>query len=518
MTRTRDHIAPVELPAPVGTVVDGYRIDRIISVRVGLHTVAAATAPSGDRVTLKLLAKAPEDKEVRRRLAKLSPVRASIQHPNMLPLVPKACAKQRLCLAGAPADAVTLADRLRDGPLPPKTAVALMSQVAGALETACQRGVTHRELSPAAILVTAEDPPQALLTDFGLADPDAPGCHLPAAVEDADYRSPEEIRGEPPRSESCVYSLACILIACLTGSPPYPYDRPLLALHAHLVEPPPRPTELNPDLPREFDGVVARAMAKDPVQRYRLPGAFMRAVQEALGIEARIPVTRATESRRASPTPTQAPPKQPTQTPGQEPVRTPAQAAIAAPEPSVPKAARRGPRRAPRARPPRLGAGALARRLAPTWIGIALLASALAGFATGNEDADGGVAPAPAQESAPRGIASVPPTVRPLMARLDERRTAARQRLRAAKLPARQAAFATQLAAIYGDAHASLMKSQQGAQSNRLAEQLQAVEKSYRALAQAAKQGSARGWQRAGDRVRKREQDFELLLRTQRWP
>ena len=343
--RRHDHVAPANVPPRVGTVVDGYRIDRIISVRAGLHAVVAATAPSGDGVTLKLLANAPQGKEVRRRLAKLSPVRASIQHPNMLPLVPKACGKQRLCLAGVPADAVTLADLLCNGPLPPKTAVALMSQVAGALETARQRGLTHRELSPAAIIVTAEDPPKALLTDFGLADPDAPGCELPAVVEDADYRSPEELHGEPPMSESCVYSLACILVACLTGSPPYPYDRPLLALHAHLVERPPRPSERNPDLPQELDGPVARAMAKDPATRYRAPGAFMLAVQSALGVEAPIPVTEAPQSPRPSP---------------------------------------RRPRRVPRARPPRLGARALAQRLAPAWIGFALLASALAGLAVGN--------------------------------------------------------------------------------------------------------------------------------------
>ena len=483
MMRSPDHVAPVDVPAPVGTVVDGYRIDRIISVRAGLHAVVAATAPSGDGVTLKLLARAPAGKEVRRRLAKLSPVRASIQHPNMLPLVPKACGKQRLCLAGVPADAVTLADLLRDGPLPAKTAVALMSQVAGALEAARQRGLTHRALAPAAIIVTAEDPPKALLTDFGLADPDAPGCDLPAAVEDADYRSPEEIRGEPPMSESCVYSLACILVACLTGSPPYPYDRPLLALHAHLVEPPPRPSERNPDLPQELDGAVARAMAKEPATRYHAPGEFMLAVQTAVGVEAPIPVT--------------------------------GPAAIAGPEPSVPKKTRRRPRRAPRARPSRLRARAFARRLAPTWIGLALLASALAGLATGNEGGDRDLAPA--RESVPRATASVPPTVRPLIARLDERRTAARNRLRASKRPARQAALATQLAGIYGEAHASLMKSPERAQANRLARHLQAVESSYRALAQAATRGSTRAWQRASEAVRDRERDFELLLRTQRW-
>ena len=537
MTHTEEKTTEVDSSVPVGTVVDGYRIERVIAVRECLHTLAEATAPSGERVTLKLLADPLEGKDLRRRAAKLARVQASIPHANVLSIRDDGKSRERLCLTGAPANATTLADRLRDGPLEAKQAVALLSQLAGALETARRRGLVHRALTPAAIVVTTEEPPQALLTDFGIAVPDAPGCERGESVEDADYRSPEEIRGEPPTPESTVYSLACILVTCLTGAPPYPYYRPLLAIQAHLVEKPPRVSERNRDLPPELDEVVAKALAKSPEERYSSPVALMRSVQRTLGVVAAIPGPSAPKrqevprpEKRPAPTPAPRPAKKSGPTPPAperrpakvgEPAAETAEAAHAA-RSRRPKRTRRWRRRERGDRRARAGGWGTVRRLAPTWAGIALVASALAGFATGNGNADDPkprAADAPATTAqAPRSVAdSTKPVVGPAVAQLEKRRAAARRRLRAARLPAGQAAVATHLAGVYSDARRSVERAPGKAeQEERLAAQLQAVESAYRELAQAARQGSG-AWRQASEDVLASERDLELLLRTHSW-
>ena len=541
MTHTEEKTTEVDSSVPVGTVVDGYRIERVIAVRAGLHTLVEATAPSGERVTMKLLTDPLEGKDLRRRAAKLARVQASIPHPNVLSIRDDGKSRERLCLTGAPANAVTLADRLREGPLEAKEAVTLLSQLAGALETARRRGLVHRALTPAAIVVTKEEPSQALLTDFGIAVPDAPGCERGESVEDVDYRSPEEIRGEPPTPESTVYSLACILVTCLTGAPPYPYYRPLLAIQAHLVEKPPRVSERNRDLPPELDEVVAKALAKSPDERYGSPVALMRSVQRTLGVVAPIPGPSAPKrqevprpEKRPAPTPTPTPAPRPAKESGPTPPapeRRPAKVGKPAEETTeaahaarsrTPKRARRWRRRERGDRRARAGGWGTVRRLAPTWAGIALVASALAGFATGNGNADD---PKPRASDAPataaqahRSVAdSTKPVVGPVVDQLEKRRAAARRRLRAARLPAGQAAVATHLAGVYSDARRSLERAPGAAeQEERLAAQLQAVESAYRQLAQAARRGSL-AWRQASENVLASERDLELLLRTHSW-
>ena len=95
---------------------------------------------------------------------------------------------------------------------------------------------------------------------------------------DAAYVAPEQLRGLPVDARADVYALGGVLYHCLTGRLPYPGRRGPDAVGAHLSEPPPRPSADVPELPRGFDAVVARAMAKDPGERYRSAGEVGRAV------------------------------------------------------------------------------------------------------------------------------------------------------------------------------------------------------------------------------------------------
>jgi serine/threonine protein kinase len=261
-----------------GAVLNGYRVERVLSTRLGIHTVVEAVGTDGRHVALTLLdASLCEDTRLRRHVLRLARVRASILHPNVLPLGPYE-ADERVGLVSALAGARTLADGLESGPLAPDEAVSILSQVASALEAAAAQGLVHRDLATKSIVFGETEPERVFLGDFGITMPPLPGCELLDAAEGIDYCSPEEVRGEPLVPESNVYSLACLVVECLTGAPPFPYDRPLLTLHAHVVEPPPKVSARRPELPAALDEVIARAMAKDPRERFRSPGPIMLGV------------------------------------------------------------------------------------------------------------------------------------------------------------------------------------------------------------------------------------------------
>jgi Protein kinase domain len=451
-------------------IVNGYRVERVLSTRLGIHTVMEAVDPDGHHVALTLLdAAVTEDPRLRRHVLRLARTRASIDHPNVLPLLGTHELENRVGLVSVLAGPRTLADRLETGPLEPDEALRILCQVAGALETAAAHGLVHRDLAPKSIVLADGEPDRVFLGDFGITMPPLPGCELVDAAEGIDYSSPEEVRGEPLEPESNVYSLACILVECLTGAPPFPYDRPLLTLHAHVVETPPSVSERRPGLPAALDEVIARAMAKDQRERFRSPGRLMRAVGEALGLEVTAPVL--------------VPPR----VEGLAPAR---------------------PRRRPRPRPRLLGGR----------LRLALTAVALCGFVAGVVDwsappASSGADRVPAAaERAQRAehIEAVGDAVR----RLDARRVALRRELRRARRPAGQAAAARALAAAYGDTREALPGPAVAIPgAGRIAERLRETERAYRRLASAARSRDRRAWRVARRATVRREAGLERALR-----
>jgi hypothetical protein len=496
--RSRD---PAELATEVGVSIGGYRVERVLSARPGLHTVVEASDRNGQRLRLKVLAKPlSADKELRRRLQRLARLRASIEHPHLLPLQPLGESGRRLFLASPAVGARTLADRLCDGPLAVQETMRLLGEVAGALEAAGRHGLVHRELAPENILLTEDEPSRALLTDFGIAIPPARRGELFGAAEAIDYRSPEELRGEPVDTQSNAYSLACILVECLTGGPPYPYDRPLLTLHAHLVDPPPRVSGRRAGLPPELDTVVATGLAKDPSERYRSPARLMRAAREAAGVDAPIPVV---------------PPKRAT-------LSTEAASPPGAARPPRPAASKPAPRPRKAGRPHQRGARPWRARAALALASLALLASAAGGFALGMSGPGGTssseLAPAASRQARDQRarLADYVSRVDQAVERLGARRAAARRRLRRAERPTDQAAQAEALAAAYSKAAKELAgrPPAEASAAPALSKRLRATARAYRRLAAAARQGSERAWRDARDEALQRERDFQRALGT----
>jgi Protein kinase domain len=453
-----------------------YRVERVLSTRLGIHTVVQAVGPDGGRVAITLLDPAVADNpHLRRHVLRLARTRASIRHPNILPLVGPHELDDRIGLVSALAGPCTLADRLASGPLEPGDAVSILCQVASALETAAAGALVHRDLAPKSIVFGEGDSDRVFLGDFGITVPPLPGCELIDTAEGIDYSSPEEVRGEPLDPESNVYSLACLLVECLTGAPPYPYDRPLLTLHAHVVEPPPRVTERRPELPAALDDVIARAMAKDPRERYRSPGLLMRAVAEALGLEATVPVLvpeRAQEEARVRPRPR--------------------------------------PAARPRRRPARLR------------IGVVVPVVALCGLAVGMVDWSAPPATGPPVDRAHAAAAKAEQaeraeqvnTVGDAVDRLAARRVALRRELRAARRPAGQAASARALAAAYGKTGDKLTRSAGALPATApIRRALRETQGAYRRLASTARSRDRRAWHRARRETRRREAQLERVLR-----
>ncbi|BBY06869.1 serine/threonine-protein kinase PknD [Mycobacterium noviomagense] len=170
------------------------------------------------------------------------------------------------------------------GPMSPQRAVAIVGQVAAALDAARAHRLIHRDVRPENILVTDDD--VAYLLGFGVADPEL--CAQRPTAGSYAYTAPERFDNALPSTRADVYSLACVLTELLTGDRPYPAATTVgQVIKAHLTAAPPKPSLVRPQAvsPR-FDAVIARGMAKNPQHRYATAGDLAHAAREALSADA----------------------------------------------------------------------------------------------------------------------------------------------------------------------------------------------------------------------------------------
>jgi serine/threonine-protein kinase len=162
----------------------------------------------------------------------------------------------------------------------------LIAQLAAALDAAHAHGLVHRDVKPANILLTFDEPEHLYLTDFGVAKHIGAGAGVTTAgqrVGTLDYLAPEQIRGEDVGPSADIYALAGVLYSCLTGRVPFPRDDEPAKLWAHLNAAPPAPSRARPDLPAAIDAVAARGMAKNPAQRFATATELSHAYSAVLG-------------------------------------------------------------------------------------------------------------------------------------------------------------------------------------------------------------------------------------------
>ncbi len=284
----------------VGQRFGGYRIDALLG-RGGMGVVHEAYDTVRERrVALKVLAPhLVDDERFRARFLREARTVAGLSSPHIVAVHDFGVLDGRLFLDMALIDGRDLAAALAGGPMTPARAVGVVEQVADALDAAHERGLVHRDVKPANVLLVrrrAGQPDFAYLTDFGLArstaaaaDGDGDGLTMDGTVVGtADYMSPEQAKGRPVDARTDVYALGCLLFHCLTGRPPFAQSNPVLVLDAHRSAPvPPLPDGRGR---QGLDRVLATAMAKDPAHRYPSAGALAAAARTALSAAGSEPV------------------------------------------------------------------------------------------------------------------------------------------------------------------------------------------------------------------------------------
>ena len=287
-----------------GSLFAGYRIDGILD-RGGMGLVYKATDAELERtVALKIIApEHTQNPDAVTRFKSEARLAASLEHPNIVPIHRGGEYQGVLYLAMRYVPGTNLRQVIDRGQLDLDRVQRVVRSVASALDAAHERGLVHRDVKPANILISGTAPhEQIYLTDFGLTKKlGSPGSltQTGAWVGTADYVAPEQIQGGAVDGRTDVYSLGCVLYEMLTGSVAYPKDNDMAKLWAHVQDPPPSPSLKRPELVEAFDDVVSRATAKDPNDRYAkasdLADAVNRAVAEqsaALGPDA-VDATRA---------------------------------------------------------------------------------------------------------------------------------------------------------------------------------------------------------------------------------
>lgn len=271
-------------PSRAGGRFGPYELRSLLG-RGGMGEVYEAYDESKDRVVaLKLLpTELAKDPSYQERFRRESQAAARLAEPHIIPIhdwgeIDGVLYIDMRLVRGQ--DLRSLLDET--GPMPAWRAVGFVEQIAAALDAAHYSGLVHRDVKPANILVTDAD--FAYLADFGIARTEGDTAITVAgtAVGSYAYMAPERFDTGPVTGRADIYSLGCVLHEALTGNKPFPAHNVSVLIRAHLSEPPPRPSTQREGIPPALDAVVARALAKNPNDRFLTAGEFARAARVAL--------------------------------------------------------------------------------------------------------------------------------------------------------------------------------------------------------------------------------------------
>ncbi|HEY1620290.1 MAG TPA: protein kinase [Streptosporangiaceae bacterium] len=279
-----------------GSQVAGYRLEEQIG-RGGMAVVFRAYDARLDRrVALKILAPGlASDDAFRQRFIRESRAAAAVDDPHIIPVYEAGEERgvlfiaMRLVRGG---DVRSLLDTR--GPLPPARTTEIISQVAGALDAAHARGLVHRDVKPANMLMEAspdsERPDHVYLSDFGLTKASLSATGLTSSGQflgTLDYVAPEQIEGRAVDGRTDQYALACAAFELLTGEPPFRRAEGMAVMYAQVSQPPPLLSSRRSSIPAAADAVMIRALAKVPADRYASCREFASELRHAFGLHTR---------------------------------------------------------------------------------------------------------------------------------------------------------------------------------------------------------------------------------------
>ncbi len=174
----------------------------------------------------------------------------------------------------------------------------IFGHVASALDYAHRRGMLHRDVKPANVLLQKDG--DACLSDFGIARilSQTQFTTTGALIGTPQYMAPEQGKGLPLTEAADLYSLGVVLYEMLTGRPPYDGDTPLGVIHKHLFDPLPAPRTVCPDLPMQVDDLLFRALAKEASDRFASGDEMLHALEHALAHAAMVPTAHPAPQER----------------------------------------------------------------------------------------------------------------------------------------------------------------------------------------------------------------------------
>ncbi len=261
-------------------VVGGCRLGPVIG-RGGMGTVYRATQLAlGREVAVKVVPAQGVEAGLVERFQREARTAAALEHPHLVPIYAAGEEDGLLYLVMRLVDGADLGALVaRQGPLAARRGVGVIEEVASALDAIHAGGLVHRDVKPANILIDRITD-RAYLSDYGLMRLALERSAITRTGEwvgTADYAAPEQLRGGPVGPSADVYSLGAVLYFALTGKPPFRRGTVAETAHAHATTPPPRvagPQDLNP--------VIARAMAKNPADRFAGAGELAAAAHRVV--------------------------------------------------------------------------------------------------------------------------------------------------------------------------------------------------------------------------------------------
>ena len=254
-----------------GTIFAGrYRLERKLGSGGMADVWLAEDQELGRKVAIKMLhERYANDTQFVERFRREATHAAGLSHPNVVSIYDRGEAEGSYFIVMEYVEGRTLKELLvTRGPCPVPVAISYVRQVLAALRYAHRNGIVHRDIKPHNVLVDHEG--RVKVADFGIAR--AGSSQITEAgsiIGTAQYLSPEQARGAPVDESSDLYSTGIVLYELLTGDLPFTGETPVEIAMKHLSQVPPSPSSIRPEIPRDLDLVVLRALAKEPADRYR---------------------------------------------------------------------------------------------------------------------------------------------------------------------------------------------------------------------------------------------------------
>ncbi|HMM33776.1 MAG TPA: serine/threonine-protein kinase, partial [Thermoanaerobaculia bacterium] len=283
------------------TVEAGRKLGRyVLSRKLGAGGMAEVWEAFDEGLHRSVAVKVVRDEiageaEYRDRFIREARLAAGLEHPRILPIYDFGTEAGITFLVMPLLPGGSLRERIT-GPMPPEEAIDCLASIAAALDHAHARGVLHRDVKPSNVLVDASG--SLLLADFGLAKSTAVSSELTATgmvVGTPAYMAPEQAIGRPVDARADQYALGVLAFELLTGRTPFRSESPFAVLDKHLREAPPPPSTFVPALPSSVDAVLARALSKQPQERFATCREMVEALAGALGVS--VPARPATVVR-----------------------------------------------------------------------------------------------------------------------------------------------------------------------------------------------------------------------------